>query len=150
MKPFQVKIRCDVDGKKLIIEDTGVGMSKETEAQDWLRVRVALSTYMRNQLPNGLRFEDECDFKQCVMDAIEGIADDLARIADDLAQEVSPREYEYIIPADAVGREVITLSGDVRSVVGYEYLGLRAGAVFTFDDGSTEACHGVRVPAVKA
>lgn len=29
MKPFQVKIRCDVDGKKLIIEDTGVGMSKE-------------------------------------------------------------------------------------------------------------------------
>lgn len=56
--------------------------------------------------------------------------------------------YEYINPADAVGRDVITLTGDVRTVVGYEYKGLREGAVFTFDDGSTEACHGTRIPAV--
>ena len=62
-------------------------MSKETEARDWLRVRVALSTYMQNQMPNGLRFEDETDFKQCVMDAIEGIAVGLAKEAN-LKEEI--------------------------------------------------------------
>jgi len=53
-------------------------MSKETEAQDWLRVRAALSTYMQNQMPNGWWREDIAHFRQCVIDVI-----------DDLAQEVS-------------------------------------------------------------
>jgi hypothetical protein len=51
-------------------------MSKETEAQDWLRVRVALSTYMQNQMPDGLRFEDGDDFKQCVNDLIDDLVQD--------------------------------------------------------------------------
>merc|ERR1719163_406604 len=30
---LEVRIRCDKDGKKLIIEDTGVGMSKKEKAK---------------------------------------------------------------------------------------------------------------------